>query len=215
MMNKTDILNRIKQLGIVAILRAPEGEKIPAAVDAVHAGGVDVIEIPFSAPGTHRVIEKVADRLGDQILLGAGTVLDPETARIAILSGAEFLVTPTLNPRVIEVCVRYGKPCASGAMTPTEILTAWESGAELVKVFPCDVLGPKHIKAVRGPLPQIPLVPTGGVNLDTAADFLRAGATALGVGGSIAPVNLILEGDTAEIEKRSREFLEVVEKARA
>ena len=206
-------LQRIKDLGIVAILRAPCGDKIVEAAEALYAGGVDVIEVTFSVPKAHQVLEQVAAKLGDKILLGAGSVLDSETARIAMLSGAEFMVTPVTNPDVIEMCRRYDKPCIPGAMTPTEVLTAWEAGAAMVKVFPCDSLGPRHIRAIRGPLPQVPLVPTGGVCLENAADFIKSGATALGVGGSIAPADAILSGDGARIEDLARRFRETVAEA--
>lgn len=207
-------LQRIKNLGIIAILRAPCGDRIVEAAEALYAGGVDVIEITFSVPNAHRVLEQVAVKLGDHILLGAGSVLDSETARIAMLSGAEFIVTPTLRQPVIETCRRYDKPCIPGAMTPTEVLTAWEMGASMVKVFPCDSLGPRHIRTIRAPLPQIPLVPTGGVCLENAVEFLAAGATALGVGGSIAPSDAILYGDTDRIENLARRFRETVFESR-
>ena len=142
--------------------------------------GVDVLEVTFTVPGAHRVLEQVADRLGDKVLLGAGSVLDPETARTAILAGAEFIVAPTINLDVIKMAQRYDKAIMPGAFTPTEILTAWEAGADVIKVFPSDITGPKYLKAIHGPLPQIKLLPTGGVNLDTAADFLKNGAWALG-----------------------------------
>lgn len=207
-------LSRVFSTGLVAILRAPSGQRLADVAEALLAGGVDVLEVTFTVPGAHRVLEQVADRLGDRILLGAGSVLDTETARIAMLAGAEFIVSPTVNLKVIEMCRRYGKPVMPGAMTPTEVLTAWESGADIIKVFPSEVTGPKHLKAIHGPLPQIPLMPTGGVNLDTAAEFLRAGACALGVGGALAPARAIAEGDMAKIESLARQFVDVVTRTR-
>ena len=175
---------------------------------------VDVLEVTFTVPGAHRVLEQVADQLGDKVLLGAGSVLDPETARTAILAGAEFIVAPTINLDVIKMAQRYDKAIMPGAFTPTEILTAWEAGADVVKVFPSDITGPKYLKAVHGPLPQIKLLPTGGVNLDTAADFLKAGAWALGVGGSLASSKAIMAGDFEALESNARQFVEIVKKTR-
>jgi len=173
-----------------------------------------VLEITFTVPRATHVLETVADRLGDKILLGAGTVLDTETARAALLAGAEYLVSPTLNLDVIAMARRYGKLVMPGAFTPTEILTAWEAGADIVKVFPSDVTGPKYLKAVRGPLPQVRLMPTGGVNLDTAADFLRAGACALGIGGSLVEPQAVAKGDFDRIESLARQYVQIVDEAR-
>ncbi len=160
------------------------------------------------------MIEDVAKRLGDRILLGAGTVLDPETARTALLSGAEFIVAPTVNLEVIRLCRRYGKVVMPGALTPTEVLTAWEAGADIVKVFPSELTGPQYLKALHGPLPQVRLMPTGGVNLQTAADFLRAGACALGIGGALVESKAIAARDFARIESLARQFVEIVKKTR-
>ncbi len=213
-MSGNSALTRIIDCGVVAVVRAPSGEKLVDVAEALLNGGLDAIEITFTVPRAHRVLEQVADRLGDRIVLGAGTVLDSETARTALLAGAEFLVTPTLNLEVIELCRRYDKPIMPGAFTPTEVLTAWEAGADVVKVFPSDCVGPKYIKALRGPLPQIRLMPTGGVNLDTAADFLRAGACALGVGGSLVESKAVAAGDMSRIESLARQFVEIVKKTR-
>ena len=152
---------------------------------ALADGGVNVVEITMTVPDALDVLRQVRRALGDRLLLGAGTILDPETARAALLAGAEYLVAPTVNLDVIRLCQRYDKLVMPGAFTPTEILTAWEAGADIVKVFPAEVLGPAFFKAMRGPLPQIRLMPTGGVDLNTAADFLRAGACCLGVGGQL------------------------------
>lgn len=207
-------LHRILNSGVVAILRAPTGEKLVDAAEALLAGGVDVLEVTFTVPAAHRVLEKVADRLGDKILLGAGTVLDGETARIALLSGAEFLVAPTVARPVIEVARRYDKVVMPGALTPTEVLAAWEAGADIVKVFPSDITGPGYLKALRGPLPQIRLMPTGGVNLDTAADYLRAGACALGIGGSLVEPKALAAGDMKRIESLARQYVEIIRQTR-
>ena len=214
-MAKEHNLARAEKSGLVAILRAPSGELLLETAEALARGGVDVLEVTFTVPGAHRVLEQVADQLGDKVLLGAGSVLDPETARTAILAGAEFLVAPTVNLDVIKMAQRYDKAIMPGAFTPTEILTAWEAGADVVKVFPSDVTGPKYLKAVHGPLPQIKLLPTGGVNLNTAADFLKAGAWALGVGGSLASSKAIMAGDFETLESNARQFVEIVKKTRA
>ncbi len=213
-MAKEHNLARVEESGLVAVLRAPSGELLVRTAEALWRGGVDTLEVTFTVPGAHRVLEQVADQWGDKVLLGAGSVLDPETARTAILAGAEFVVSPTLNPEVIRMARRYDKAVMPGAFTPTEILTAWEAGADVVKVFPSDVTGPKYLKAVHGPLPQIKLLPTGGVDLGTAADFLKAGAWALGVGGSLASSKAILEGDYATLESNAKKFVEIVKKTR-
>jgi 2-dehydro-3-deoxyphosphogluconate aldolase/(4S)-4-hydroxy-2-oxoglutarate aldolase len=214
-MTRTSDLERVHQTGIVAVIRAASGQRLAEVAEALVAGGVDVMEVTFTVPRAHQVLEQVAQRLAGRILLGAGTVLDPETARIAILSGAEFIVSPTLNLDVIRLCRRYDKLVMPGAFTPTEVLAAWEAGADIVKIFPSDVTGPAYLKALSGPLPQIRLMPTGGVNLETAASFLRAGAYALGIGGSLVDPKAVAAGDLANIEKLARQFCDIVRQARA
>ncbi len=170
----------------------------------------------MTVPGAVSALEKVADQFGGKIVLGAGTVLDPETARICMLAGAEFFVTPSLRISTIEMVQRYSKVICPGALTPTEVLTAWEAGADVVKVFPCgNVGGPKYIKALRGPFPQIEMIPTGGVNLETAGDFLKAGACAVAVGGELVDAKSIKDGRFDVIEERARQYLAVIAKARA
>ncbi len=213
-MSRDTTLSRIINSGVVAVLRAPNGEILADVAEALLAGGVEAIEVTFTVPGAHRVIEQVADRLGNKILLGAGTVLDPETARIALLAGAEYIVTPTVNLKVIELCRRYDKAILPGALTPTEVLTAWEAGADIVKIFPSELTGPGYLKALRGPLPQVRVMPTGGVNLQTAADFLRAGACALGIGGSLVEPKAVANRDMARIESLARQYVEIVKQTR-
>ncbi|HZZ27033.1 MAG TPA: bifunctional 4-hydroxy-2-oxoglutarate aldolase/2-dehydro-3-deoxy-phosphogluconate aldolase [Pirellulales bacterium] len=208
-------LDRILRCGVVAVLRAPSGELLADVAEALLAGGVEAIEVTFTVPRAHEVIEQVADRLGDKLLLGAGTVLDPETARTAILAGAQFIVSPTLNLQVIELCRRYSKLVMPGALTPTEILTAWQAGADIVKVFPSDVTGPGYLKAVLAPLPQVRLMPTGGVNLQTAADFLKAGACALGIGGSLVNPQVIARREFGKITDLARQYVEIVRNTRS
>jgi 2-dehydro-3-deoxyphosphogluconate aldolase/(4S)-4-hydroxy-2-oxoglutarate aldolase len=200
---------------VVAVVRAASGEQLVEVAEALAAGGIDAVEITFTVPQAHRVIEKVAAKLGGRILLGAGTVLDAETARIALLSGAEFVVSPILDLRVIEVCRRYGKLVMPGAFSPTEVLAAWQAGADIVKLFPSDVLGPTYLKGLAGPLPQIRLMPTGGVNLDTIGAYLQAGAFALGVGGALVDPKLVEAGHVSEIQARAKKFADAVRQLRA
>lgn len=213
-MSVADPLRRVLQTGIVAIIRAPSGELLADVAEALLAGGIDVMEVTFTIPGAIRVLEQVSSRLGDRVLLGAGTVLDTETARAAILSGAEFIVSPSTNIEVIGVCKRYSKLSMPGAFTPTEVIAAWQAGADIVKIFPSDVHGPKYLKALRGPYPQVRMMPTGGVTLETAADFLKAGACALGVGGSLVEARALADRDLARIETMSRKFVDAVRQAR-
>lgn len=215
-MKKQIILSSIIDIGIVPVVRTTSAESAIRAIEAIYAGGIRSAEITMTVPGAIRALEKVADQFGDKIVLGAGTVLDPETARACMLAGAEFFVTPSLNVKTIEMARRYSKAIMPGALTPTEVLTAWEAGADVVKVFPCgNVGGPKYIKALKGPFPQIEMCPTGGVNLETAGEFLKAGACAVAVGGELVDAKLIKEGRYDQIEERARQYLEVVNKARA
>ena len=208
-------LQRVLDRAIVAVIRSASPEKLVDVAEALLAGGVEVMEVTFTVPRATRVIEKVADKLGSRVLLGAGTVLDPETARAAFLAGAEFIVSPAVNVEVIEMCRRYSKLCMPGAFTPTEVVTAWQAGADIVKVFPSDLVGPKYLKLLHGPLPHIRLMPTGGVNLDTAGEFLAAGACALGVGSSLVDQQAIAAGDMAKIEGLARQFVAKVAEYRA
>jgi len=214
-MGKDNHLERVLRTGIVAIIRASDSSRLVDVAEALLAGGVDIIEVTFTIPHAHRVLADVADRLGDRVLLGAGTVLDTETARIAILAGAQFLVSPVVRRSVIRLARRYGKPVFPGAFTPTEILAAWEAGADVVKVFPSDSVGPGYLKALRAPLPDVRLMPTGGVNLDTAADFLRAGACALGIGSSLVEPRALAAGDLERIESLARQYAQIVANTRA
>lgn len=215
MSKKTAQLDRMARSGVVAVLRANDGSLLIDAAEALLRGGVEVLEVTFTVPKAHRVIEQMADALGDRILLGAGTVLDPETARAALLAGAEYIVSPTLNLDVIRLCRRYDKAILPGALTPTEVLTAWEAGADVVKIFPSDLTGPAYLKALAGPLPQVRMMPTGGVNLETAAAFLNAGAFALGIGSSLVDGKSLANRDFARIETLARQYVEIVAATRA
>lgn len=213
-MSKDTTLSRITGTGVVAVLRAPSGELLVDVAEALLAGGVEAIEVTFTVPGAHRVLEQVADRLGDRVLLGAGTVLDSETARTALLAGAQFVVAPTVNLEVIRLCRRYDKAVMPGALTPTEVLAAWQAGADVVKVFPSELTGPKYLQTLHGPLPQVRLMPTGGVNLQTAAEFLRAGACALGIGGSLVEAKAVAAGDMGRIQSLAQQYIEIVNDTR-
>jgi len=213
-MNKTDKLNLIRETGVIAIMRAQSSAQLIAAADAIKAGGVRVIEVTMTTPGALDVIAEATTRYGDTVLFGAGSVLDAETARAAILAGAGFIVAPTLNRDVIALCNRYSIPVMPGCFTPTEMLTAWEAGADMVKLFPAEVGGPALVKAIRAPLPQLEIVPVGGVDLDTAADFIRSGAAALGVGNSLVNQKLLDTGDMAELARRAARFIEEVKNGR-
>ena len=185
-MNKQDVLARIREVGLVPVVRAQSPEEAATAIDAIRKGGVPILEITMTVPGAVPLIESLARRFGDDALVGAGTVLDPETARAVILAGARFVVSPSLNVDTIALCHRYGIAVFPGALTPTEVVTAWQAGADMVKVFPAgNVGGASYIKALKAPLPQVELIPTGGVSLKTAADFIKAGASALGVGADL------------------------------
>ncbi|MBX3438320.1 MAG: bifunctional 4-hydroxy-2-oxoglutarate aldolase/2-dehydro-3-deoxy-phosphogluconate aldolase [Planctomycetaceae bacterium] len=213
-MSRLHNLQRVLDSGIVAIIRAPSGEQLVDVAGALLEGGIDVIEVTFTVPGVLDIISRVRDALGDRILLGAGTVLDTESARAALLAGAEFIVTPTVNRGVIELCNRYDKVIMPGGFTPTEVLTAWEAGADVVKVFPAEIGGPNHLKALKGPFPQIRLLPTGGVNLKTLGDFVKAGACAVGLGSSLVEKDALARGDMNRICDLARQYVECLQEAR-
>lgn len=215
-MQKNAILSSIIDIGVVPVVRTSSAESAIKAIEYIYRGGIRAAEITMTVPGAIKALEKLADQFGDQIVLGAGTVLDPETARACMLAGAQFFVTPNLRPATIEMVKRYSKAIFPGALTPTEVLTAWECGADAVKVFPCGAMGgAKYIKALRAPFPQIEMIPTGGVNLETTADFLNAGACAVAVGAELVDEKTIQEGKYEVFEERARKFLEQVSKARS
>jgi 2-dehydro-3-deoxyphosphogluconate aldolase/(4S)-4-hydroxy-2-oxoglutarate aldolase len=215
-MTRQQTLSCIIDIGIVPVVRTSTAEGAIKAIEAIHRGGIRAAEITMTVPGALRALEKVADLFGDRIVLGAGTVLDPETARACMLAGAEFFVTPSLKISTIQMVKRYSKVICPGALTPTEILAAWDAGADIVKIFPCGNLGgAKYIKALKGPFPHIDMIPTGGVNLETAGDFLKAGACAVAVGGELVDTKTIKEGHFDIIEERARQYLAAIAKARA
>jgi 2-dehydro-3-deoxyphosphogluconate aldolase/(4S)-4-hydroxy-2-oxoglutarate aldolase len=212
---KNEALEKIRSVGLVPIVRTPSAEDASRAAEAVLRANIGIAEITMTVPRALRVMESVAEKHGREVLLGAGTILDPETCRAAILSGAEFIVTPVLDPRVIEMARRYSKLCISGALTPSEALATWQAGADMVKIFPCGpVGGPKYIKALRGPLPQIDFVPTGGVTLETVPEYLKAGATAVAVGSELIDVKVLREGRLETITEMALKFQNAVRMGR-
>jgi 2-dehydro-3-deoxyphosphogluconate aldolase/(4S)-4-hydroxy-2-oxoglutarate aldolase len=214
-MSKEAQLRQVLECGIVAVVRSPDSQQLVEVARALADGGVSVVEITMSVPNALEVLRQVRQALGDRLLLGAGTVLDPETARAVLLAGAEYVVSPTLNLDVIRLCQRYDKLVMPGAFTPTEILSAWEAGADIVKVFPADVVGPAFLRALRGPLPHIRLMPTGGVDVNTAGAFLKAGACCLGVGGQLVEPKAVAERNFDRIRDLARQYVALVKRARA
>src|SRR5437016_10503876 len=208
-MSRESQLRQVLDCGIVAVVRSPDSQQLVEVARALADGGVSVVEITMSVPNALEVLRQVRQALGDRVLLGAGTVLDGETARAVLLAGAEYIVAPTLNLDVIRLCRRYDKLVMPGAFTPTEILTAWEAGADIVKVFPAEVVGPAFFKALRGPLPQVRLMPTGGVDLNTAADFLKAGACCLGVGSQVVEPKAVADKNFDRIRDLARQYVEI------
>jgi len=215
-MNKSEVIQKIREIGLVPVVRAASADEAMRAIDAIREGGVSVLEITMTVPGALGVIEQVAKTYGSHALVGAGTVLDAETARACILNGAQFVVSPALNVETITCCRRYGIAIMPGALTPTEVVQAWTAGADFVKVFPAGALGgASYLKALKAPLPQIELVPTGGVSLKTAADFIKAGASALGVGADLVDLKAIRDGQSSLITDRAKQYVEIVREARA
>ena len=215
-MDKQKVRDRIIEIGIVPVVRASSPGEACVAADAVCQGGIPIVEITMTVPGAVEVIRELVKNCASDVLIGAGTVLNPEAARRCLDAGAQFLVSPGLNLKTVELAVREGKLIMAGALTPTEVITAWDAGADFVKIFPCgQVGGAKYIKALKGPLPQIPLVPTGGVNLNTAAEFIEAGAAALGIGGELVQADALKSNKPEIIVENARKFLAIVKQARA
>jgi 2-dehydro-3-deoxyphosphogluconate aldolase/(4S)-4-hydroxy-2-oxoglutarate aldolase len=214
--SRLETLARIEQLGIVPVVRAPSAAVALRAARAVHAGGIDVLEITMTVPGARDVLSQLAAELGERVVLGAGTVLDADTARACIAAGAKFVVAPGLDLEVIRAAHELDRPVMPGALTPTEVVTAWKAGADMVKIFPCSAVGgADYLRALKAPLPQVKLLPTGGVDRHTAADYIRAGATALGVGAALIDLKVLqAQGDDA-LSARAREFVAIVRDARA
>lgn len=214
-MTKSEVLKQIKDTGVIPVVRATSADEAMRAIDAIREGGISVLEITMTVPGAVGVIEQVVARFGNEALVGAGTVLDAETAKACISAGAQFIVSPALNMETIAYCRQQDVAVMPGALTPTEVVQAWNAGADFVKVFPAGAVGgASYIKSLKAPLPQIELVPTGGVSLKTAADFIKAGAAALGVGADLVDIKAIREGQASLITERARQFVDIVRQAR-
>lgn len=209
-LTKTEVLQQLRKIGLVPVLRAESEEQGLALAEAIAAGGVTVLEVTMTVPGAVRLMARLTKDRPD-ILVGAGTVLDPETARICMLEGAQFVVSPALNVKTVEICQRYDIAVLPGALTPTEVVTAWQCGADVIKVFPANALGgAKYLKSLKAPLPQVEMIPTGGVSLATAHEFLEAGAFALGVGADLVDTKAIAAGQHEKITENARKYLEIV-----
>ena len=214
-MTKEEVRKKITDVGIVPVVRAASGKQALLAAEAVAAGGIPIVEVTMTVPGAIEVIAELAKTSGQQILIGAGTVLDAETAQRCFDAGAQFLVSPGFDLATVQLANRAGKLIMAGALTPTEVITAWKAGSDFVKIFPCGTVGgAKYIKALKAPLPQIPMVPTGGVNLETAADFIRAGSSALGIGGELVSASALKSGNTREITEAARKYVSIVREVR-
>ena len=213
--SKETAIARIREVGVIPIVRTPSPEDAFRASEAIIGGGIAIAEITMTVPNAIRVMERLAERFGDKVLLGAGTILDPESCRAAFFAGAQFIVTPSLYVRVIEMARRYSKTCIPGALTPTEVVSAWQAGGDMVKIFPCGPIGgPQYIKALRGPFPNIEFVPTGGVTLESTPAYIKAGAAAVGVGGELVDMKAVRDGKLDVITQNARQFVEAVRSAR-
>jgi 2-dehydro-3-deoxyphosphogluconate aldolase/(4S)-4-hydroxy-2-oxoglutarate aldolase len=214
-MDRHDVLRRISEVGVIPVVRAASSEEAIQVIEALQLGGLSILEITMTVPGALSVIEEVANRYGDKVVVGAGTVLDPDTARACMLAGASFIVSPSLNIQTIELCRRDSIPVFPGALTPTEVVTAWQAGADAVKVFPCGAVGgAKYLASLKAPLPQVEMIPTGGVSLATAADFIAAGAFALGVGTDLVDLSAIRSGQPEKVAAATRAYIAAVAQAR-
>ena len=213
-MSKEQTIAAIRETGIVAVIRVDGEAELLDTTVALNQGGVKALELTMTSPGALDVLKEVSRRLTGEAILGIGSVLDAETARLAILAGAQFVVSPILNYDIITMCQRYSIPCIPGAFTPTEILNAWQAGADVVKVFPATKLGPGYLKDIKGPLPQVKLTPTGGINLENTGDFIRAGAEFVGVGGALVNKELIKSKNWTALSSLATQFIDEVRKAR-
>ena len=215
MLPREAALNAILDVGVVAIVRLDNSEQLLATAEAVQAGGIKAIEFTMTTPGALEMLQVASRRLNEHTVLGAGTVLDAETARAVILAGAKFIVSPNLNLDVIAMARRYSVAVVPGAFTPTEVVAAWQAGADVVKIFPASLGGPDLIKALRGPLPQVKMIPTGGVNLGTAANFIKAGSAAVAVGGNLVSKEAIQKGDFAAITSEAKQYVDIIRQSRS
>lgn len=207
LLSKSDAMERVRRHGVVAIMRHTEASLAVEAAEALLAGGVDVVEVTLNTAGAAQMISQLRAHFGGKMLVGAGTVLSPNAVHQAVEAGAQFIVAPNTDLKVIALCARNGVPAFPGAFTPTEVVTAWETGADAVKVFPVSGVGPRYIKDLRGPLPDIPLVPTGGVTAENCADFIKAGAIAVGAGSDLVDKGIVDRREFAELERRAQAFV--------
>ena len=215
-MTKAEVRQQITSIGIIPVIRASTAEKALVAVDALRNGGIPVVEVTLTVPGAERVIETLRKQFEGVLLVGAGTVLNPESAKRCLDAGAQFIVAPGLNAATVALVNSQRVLMVAGGLTPTEVLAAWESGSDLVKVFPCNAVGgASYIKSLKGPFPQIPFIPTGGVNLQTAADFIRAGSEALGVGSELVPASALDSDKPEVITALAQQFVQIVQEARS
>jgi 2-dehydro-3-deoxyphosphogluconate aldolase/(4S)-4-hydroxy-2-oxoglutarate aldolase len=213
---KAEVIQTIRDVGIIPVVRAQSASEAQLAIDAIREGGISILEITMTVPGAIDMIAELSQRYGNDALIGAGTVLDGQTARACIQAGARFVVSPALNLETIAVCREHDVAVIPGALTPTEVVQAWTAGADFVKVFPAGAVGgASYIRSLKAPLPQIELVPTGGVSLKTAADFIKAGASAVGVGADLVDLKAIREGQSQLITERALEFVRIVREARS
>ena len=214
-MTKAQVASRIVDIGIVPVVRASSAEHAIQAAEAVCSGGIPIVEMTMTVPGAIEAISQLVKSAGSGVLIGAGTVLDAETAQRCVDAGAEFIVSPGFDLETVTLVNRLGKLMIAGALTPTEVIRAWSSGSDFVKIFPCGAVGgAKYIEALKAPLPQVPLIPTGGVNLNTAADFIHAGAAALGIGSELVSADAIKSGNLNQIVETSRKYVGIVREAR-
>jgi 2-dehydro-3-deoxyphosphogluconate aldolase / (4S)-4-hydroxy-2-oxoglutarate aldolase len=214
-MTEEQVRQKILEIGIVPVVRASSGQQAVQAAEAVCAGGIPIVELTMTVPGAIEVIAQLAKSMSKDVLIGAGTVLDAETAQRCLDAGAQFLVSPGTDLPTIGLAKRKGVLIMAGALTPTEVITAWKAGSDFVKIFPCGTVGgAKYIKALKAPLPQVPMVPTGGVNVETAADFLRAGASALGIGGELISASALKSGNVRAITDSAKQYVAIVKKTR-
>lgn len=213
---REQVRQRIIEIGIVPVVRASSADHARKAAEAVCAGGIPIVELTMTVPGAIELIADLRRTLDPEVLVGAGTVLDAQTAQHCIAAGADFIVSPGFDLATVQIAGQMGKLIMAGALTPTEVIAAWKAGSDFVKIFPCgSVGGAKYLKALKGPLPQVPMIPTGGVNLETAADFIRAGAEALGIGGELISPSALKSGNTEEITRLAAQYLEIVRQTRA
>jgi 2-dehydro-3-deoxyphosphogluconate aldolase / (4S)-4-hydroxy-2-oxoglutarate aldolase len=214
-MTKQEVAQKIRTVGIVPVLRAASADQARFAAEAVCAGGIPIVEITMTVPGAIELIAQLANTAAPEVLIGAGTVLDARTAELCLAAGADFVVSPGFDPETVELVKRQNKLMMAGALTPTEVIAAWKAGSDFVKIFPCGAMGgAKYIKALKAPLPHVPMIPTGGVSLETAADLIRAGSDALGVGGELVSAATLRSGNGRQITEAARQYLEIVQRTR-